>query len=162
VAWSSTVFDTSHRDYLYGLHGSSLLLAADTLLPSGQIREQGADAVADLSANFDWRENACKGILYISDEPLDGNTTNSVTDVAIENAINIANENGVTVFTIFIPKTSSIYDLSIYYDQYETLSQSTGGTAFFDNKVDQATYINLMPKVVCNSCENCSLKTYVN
>jgi len=162
VSWATTVFDTSHRDYLYDLHGPSLPLAADTLIPIGQSNEQGADAIADLSANFDWRAGACRGILYISDEPIDGNTTVAVTNTAVANAIAVANQNSVTVFNIYIPGMGSPFDAQVHYDQYSNLSDNTGGAAFFDDRVDTTTYINLMPRVVCNSCNNCNLNNFLN
>lgn len=160
AAWPTTLFDTSHVDYLTNIRGSGITnqMASFNLLPVGQFGEQGADAAADLSEFFDWRNDACRAILYISDEPLDGNTSISVTDTAIENAIQKATENNVTLFTIFIPLDAFNNPQNI--NEYIKLSESTGGMAFIDSAVDIDTYIRLMPQVVCNSCNSCTLNQF--
>ncbi|MCB0617390.1 MAG: hypothetical protein KDC43_24960 [Saprospiraceae bacterium] len=162
----ATLFATTHRQYLYALHGTSLPLAADTLSPVGQLAEQGADAVADLSVNFDWRENACRAILYISDEPLDGNTSPTVTDAAIANAIARANENGVTVFTIFFPM--AVFNTPLHIAEYQNLSENANGEAYINAGVGGADgvfngeiYIELLPKAVCQACNACKLNRFV-
>jgi hypothetical protein len=158
VSFPSTVFTESHIDYLYSLHGTSIQLAAN-MAPIGQINEQGADAVNDLSQYFDWREKACRSIFYISDEPLDGNTSIDIENAAVDSAIVSANANEVVVFTNAI--NEGALD-QIHIDNYERLCNSTMGENFLRMNVSTETYLELMPQIICNSCNACALNDFLN
>ena len=58
--WNGTAFTQSHRDYIFGIHGT-VPLAGDRP-PAGYKTEQGANAIEDLSKYAKWRKSACRAI----------------------------------------------------------------------------------------------------
>lgn len=162
--WSGTVFDKSHRQFIFDANGGSIALASD-VTPVGQANELGAHAVEDLSNFAPWRPGACRAIFYISDEELDGSLPRG--DFANETAataaaIASAQPNGVTVFTNFINQ----YNLGPNILQnYDDLTGQTGGFNLVTPTLADVTedlYIELMPQVVCNSCNSCVLNQFMN
>jgi len=65
-------FAQSHQQYLEGIGASGPFYHDQAAGSTSWHGEQGADAVADLSEFYDWRDNACRSILYISDTILEG------------------------------------------------------------------------------------------
>lgn len=148
--WPGTAFAQSHRDYIYGLHGT-VPMAADRP-PAGYKTEQGANAIEDLSKYAEWRDGACRAIFYISDEELDGNVPRK--DFAHETAetnaaISEANANNVTVFAHHL--TYQKLDPAIL-ENYRDLCHKTGGEVYFSNAPSQDEYVKLLTEVICNSC----------
>lgn len=95
--WANTNFLTSSHDYLVNLPGIN---AADL---NANHNEDGAKGVGDLADHYDWREGACRAILYIGDEGMeDGDPHNGTDDAAVTQAIADANANNVQVsLTVF-------------------------------------------------------------
>ena len=154
----SASFTTSHRDYLNALPGAPFSLEADQT-PSGFLGEQGANAVQDLSDFFDWRENACRSIFYISDEELDGSSPRGDTaneDLSTANAILAAQSNSVTVFSNYL--TYQGLGASILQN-YSDLTTQTGGLLFATNSnpLPANYYVdnNVFGDIVCNACNGC-------
>ncbi|MCB0855055.1 MAG: hypothetical protein KDD63_22695 [Bacteroidetes bacterium] len=163
VAWPNTVFQTSHRDYLDSIHNATLVLSGD-LPPMGYAPEQGANAVEDLSELFDWRKNACKAILYISDEELDGvNPRNDLANetATTQNAIDKALENGVAVFTHLIDKRNLAPSI---YQNYLDLAEKTGGIHLKtpDSSLSMQVYVDLIPIIICNACNGCTIQSLLD
>ena len=73
LSTSAGNFTRSHQEYLESV-GASGPFYHDTP-DTGYTREQGADAIADISEFFDWRAGACRSIFYICDTKLEGYTT---------------------------------------------------------------------------------------
>lgn len=148
--WSETVFTESHRNYIYGIHGT-VPLAADR--PHVGLRsEQGANAIEDLSKYNKWREGACRAIFYISDEELDGvSPRNDFANETAETnaAITEANANNVTVFAHHLTYQNLAPAI---LDNYRDLTQKTGGEVYFSSAPSKEEYIELLKKVICNSC----------
>ena len=121
--------------------------------------EQGAKGIADLSNHFDWIEGACRSILYISDEWLDGSfqgapsSDNDSFDepasaTATVIAVDTANINNVTLFAHLINSTKEA-------DHYRLLTESTGGSVHIGDKPSKALYIDLISEAACNCGGGC-------
>lgn len=153
-------FTQSHQQYLENI-GASSPFYHDTA-DSGYAREQGADAIADVSAYFDWRPRACRSIFYISDTKLEGYTTDLPANAAaVSQSIAAANANNVTVFahradnaTFVAPMTVAQMD-----QQYVDLCTSTGGEAVTGGVPSQALYEELLVKAICNCSADTGCKT---
>jgi len=146
-----TVFSQSHRDYIYGIHGTGTVLQAD-LNHVGYKPEQGANAIEDLSKFADWRDGACRAIFYISDEELDSWSPRNdfANETAATNAaITEANANDVTIFAHYI--TDQNLD-PLIKQNYEDLCYNTGGELYSSNTPSEKEYIKLLTEVICNSC----------
>lgn len=155
---AATNFTTSHRAYLTSLHGASVVLAADQN-HVGYSSEQGANAIEDLSKYFDWRENACRSIFYISDEELDGSSPRADylnEDAATADAISEAQDNNVAVFANYL--TNQLLGPSILTN-YTDLTSQTNGLLFTtgSNPLPANYYIDndVFTEIVCNSCNGC-------
>lgn len=149
--WASTLFTQSHRDYITGLHGPGVVLKGD-LNHVGYLKEQGANAIEDLSKYADWRDGACRAIFYISDEELDsyspiGDYANETTTTTA--AITEANANNVTVFAHHLTYQNRGPQI---IQNYKDLCYNTGGDVYFSNAPDEKEYEMLITDVICNSC----------
>ncbi|MEZ4934798.1 MAG: hypothetical protein R2788_22040 [Saprospiraceae bacterium] len=157
--FSTTVFNKSHRKYITDIHGTGVVLAADTG-HVGLKSEQGANAIQDLSKYAEWREGACRAIFYISDEELDSISPRG--DLANEaavtlSAINEANLNNVTVFAHHVtqqhPKPPApLGAWANVIQNYKDLCESTGGKAYFSDTANADQYVELLQEVICNAC----------
>jgi hypothetical protein len=162
--WAGTLFNTSHRQFIYTANGGIIPLASD-IAPVGFASELGAHAVEDLSNFAPWRPGACRAIFYISDEELDGSSPRgdfanetAATAAAIASAIG----NEVTVFTNFI--TANNLGASILQN-YDDLTGQTGGINLLSptySSVTEDSYIDFMPQIVCNACKACELGQLMN
>lgn len=153
--WSGTNFSQSHRNYIYGIHGTSVTLAADQPFV-GYTAEQGANAIEDLSKYFDWRTNACKAIYYISDERLDSITSNNANDdAATASAIVGANANNVAVFATYL--TYQNLNANVLQN-YTDITSQTGGILNTANAINAGYYSNsdVFQKIICNACNGCA------
>lgn len=154
---TGTSFSQTHEQYLNSIGYPGPFFHDDTTYgTTGWPHEQGADAIADLSAHFDWREKACRSIFYISDTNLDALGHDGGEVWAISNAINLATGNDVTVFAHFVAP-HQIYpttDLPIAIADYTNLCTSTGGIAQIGGAPTQALYEQLLKDTICNACGN--------
>ncbi len=161
--WGGTVFNSSQRTYIESIYGTGYTLPAADNNHRGLAQEQGANGIEDLSNLFDWRDNACKAIFYISDEELD--SVNPQNDFANEDqvtldAISAATTNGVTVFLHYVEQGRSPNILQNYTD----LASDTGGSLIYSDRghgsVTPQTYIDFMPQIICNACLGCELNQF--
>lgn len=146
-------FSQTHEQYLNGIGVNSALLTSNHP-DSGVPPEQGADAIADLSNYFDWRENACRAIFYISDTALDGASgpTTAENDAATGFAIAEANKNNVTVFAHFVEPHESGFDVAATTKNYNDLCNQTGGQAIIGGTATKTKYEKLLQEVICKAC----------
>ncbi len=162
--WGGTVFNTSHKQFIYTAQGGTVPLVSDNN-PSSVSQELGANAIEDLSSLAPWREDACRAIFYISDEEL--NSVDPQGDFAAETAatsaaINSAQANEVTVFTNYITQQNRGPSIMQNYDD---LTGQTGGVNLLSPtylSVTENTYIDFMPQIVCNACKACELGQFMN
>lgn len=146
--WTGTNFTASSRDYLVGLFGVN---AADLNTVTS---EDGAKGIGDLADHYDWRDGACRAILYIGDEGMEAGDPHDAADAAaVTQAIADANSNNVQVFTHRVSGTSATADPSKIVS-YQSLATQTGGK-FFNGPAAVADYENLMTEVICNACGVC-------
>lgn len=148
--WANTNFLTSSRDYLVNLPSVN---AADL---NANHPEDGAKGVGDLADHYDWREGACRAILYIGDEGMeDGDPHNGTDDAAVTQAIADANSNNVQVFTHRVSDTTTPGGANpAKILSYQSLATNTGGK-FFNGPATVADYENLVTEVICNACGVC-------
>ncbi len=164
VSFPNSLFTQTVRNYLNSVNQSTLNFALDdysNLTSSAAQFELGAAAMDDVSQYFDWREEACKAILYISDEPVNGGSGTPIEseNQAVENAIQSALNNEVALFT------NSLNDGAIgqvHLDNYEKITIETGGLNFFVDNANVETYLLIMPQIICNACNACQLNQFIN
>jgi hypothetical protein len=152
-SWPSSNFAQTHEQYLFALHGA-VPFFGETGPQGFPVSEQGADAIADLSHLFDWRKGACRTIFYISDTTLDGDYSQLPSDsAAVQNAINYALANQVTVFAHYVEGHVSNNDLLTKTDYYN-LCKQTGGQAMLTQTASASLYAKLLLEAICNACGN--------
>lgn len=149
--WSGTVFTTSHLDYLTGLGVDPSTLATNNPT-GGYAREEGANAVEDLSNHYDWRDDACRAIFYISDEELDG--ISPLGDVANEaaavaGAVAAATTNNVTVFANHL---TTLNRGATVEQNYRDMCEPTGGKAYISAAPSVSEYESMLAEAICGSC----------
>ena len=154
--WPDTVFDQSHSDYIINIQNKTSITVDKT--PSEWTTDKGARAIEDLSNYAEWREGACRAIFYISDEELDGvsprgdfSNETAKTDAAIA----AANANNVTVFAHLITQQDLAPQI---LQNYEDLCSETGGEFYSNDFPNTEKYIELLSKVICNSCGSSDCK----
>lgn len=151
-SWPGTAFSSSHRTYLNAL--SAGLLATDNPV-GGADREEGANAIEDLSKHANWRPGACRTIFYISDRELDGNTPvgDSTNEVNATTAAALAAQaHQVTVSAQYIPRPGNG---PLTQATYNHLCQDTGGTLYPPLPLVPSTapeYVAMFIDVVCAGC----------
>jgi len=174
---SQSVFQISHRDYLDSItmgnvSNGTIPLAVDRP-PSSYITEKGANCIEDLSQHFDWRQDACRAIFYISDEELDGSSPRmdyAQEQSEVDLAIVAANNNEVSVFSHLIDQETDqtiATHSTVIWDMYEQLSNETDGLNVRKSSVSADFYESLMAQIICNSCgvsvvnDPCSLNEFI-
>jgi hypothetical protein len=139
-------FTQSHQQYLESI-GATGPFKQDEAQPAGDSTypgEEGADSIADLCNFYDWREDACRSIFYISDTMLDGYS--AFYDAAATNATAAALANGVVLFAHKIPGGGAAIEAS-----YDKMTDATGGSTYH-GPVDAAKYVELLKNAICKAC----------
>lgn len=148
--WAGTIFNQKYKDYLNGLG----ITPAPTFF-SANHPEEGADATADIATFYDWREDACRSVLYISDEPMDrGSPQDAGDDAATTNAINVCNANNVTVFTHLVGGTGFDSNPGTVAN-FTDLAKKTNGKATIGGLGTKAQYLTILQDAICNACGGC-------
>ena len=146
---AGTQFTQTHQQYLESI-GSSGPFKQDEAQPAGDSTypgEEGADSIADICNFYDWREDACKAIFYISDTALDGYS--AFYDAAATNATAAALANGVVLFAHKITPGSE--DTPGIVASYDNLTLPTSGNAYH-GPVSEAEYVELIKEAICKAC----------
>ena len=147
--WSGTLFTTNYLTYLKTILNPDPLFATDNP-PGGFGSEEGANAIEDLSKYYNWRPDACRAIFYISDEILDGNTSNQAASAAaVAQAIAAANANDVTVFAHYL---THLNRPAWVQQQYQDLCTKTGGTLYASKTASKTEYETILAEAICGSC----------
>jgi hypothetical protein len=150
--WAGTVFTTDHLAYLKALWTPDPAFATDNPPRTDwhANREEGANAVEDLSKYYDWRPDTCRAIFYISDEDLDSwESTPAEDTAAVNSAVVAAKANDVTVFAHLIPSRSTTPKTQ---QDYKDLTTQTGGTAYINAAPSVAEYEKMLAEAICASC----------
>lgn len=139
----ATKFTQTYRDYLHGIG-----IPDTDIVGTPNDTEDGAAAVMDLSDHFDWRPSAAKAIFYLGDEALEGGDPQNVDDVtAVDSAITVASNKGVTVFTYFGTGNTDPNMLA----EYTRLANGTGGQAFSAPIANIGGFQAVLEKIICAS-----------
>lgn len=163
------VFTHTHQEYLKDVvKAPGPFLQDDTVgVPVG---EEGADAISDLANFFDWRDGACRAILYVSDTAPEGDkwpkgsakagqdVGQGTQQMAINRAIGICQANNVTVLVHYFPGEGERNDpawVALQRQNYSHLTFQTGGHARFDPKPSVKLYEELLEDSICNACGIC-------
>lgn len=145
---NTTIFSTTASDYLNKAGCKSKY--------ADKHPEEGADTISDLSSCPEiWREDACKAIFYVSDEPLDKGADQSAADTAAaQQAINIAAANDVRVFAHLAPGTPWHNNADTIKD-YTDLCEQTGGIVYIGQAATASLYEEILKEVICGACKGC-------
>jgi hypothetical protein len=147
--WAGTLFTTDYLNYLKALLNPDPVFSTDSPT-GGYSTEEGANAIEDLSKYYNWRPDACRAIFYISDEKLDGNTSNQAgSAAAVNQAVAAAVANEVSVFAHYYnhqPQPAWVMP------QYKDLCDRTGGTAYFSATATKAEYETILAEAICGAC----------
>ncbi|MDY6784548.1 MAG: hypothetical protein SW833_18710 [Cyanobacteriota bacterium] len=151
--WKGTNFDRRLREYLtqdLSIDESALRGRKRGEVASAGAQEDGARAVEDISAHFDWREGAARAIFYLGDEALEGGGAKTTQeDIEAANlAITGANNAGVAVHTYF--GTSKSKHREGIASEYARLATETQGQAFTDQDAISG-FSAVLEKVICGS-----------
>ncbi|NOY84132.1 MAG: hypothetical protein GXO96_04820 [Nitrospirae bacterium] len=145
--WPGTNFLTTSRNHLLGLGVNAGNLNTVT-------NEDGAKGVGDLAKHYDWREGACRAILYIGDEGMEqGDPHDGADDAAVTQAIADVNMSNVQIFTHRVSDTGVVADPA-KIASYQSLATQTGGK-FFNGPAGVGDYETLVTDVICNACGVC-------
>lgn len=147
----------SHEDYISTYGSFSGAFHTDDSTWDG---EQGSKAIADVSKYFPWEEEACRSILYISDEWLDSiSNGESASASSIPIAVNAAISNNVTLFTHLVDSTGGSQNNPANHpaiaNHYTNLAESTGGSAHIGDNPSKELYTSLISDVACNCGDSC-------
>lgn len=146
---AGTQFIQTHQQYLESI-GSTGPFKQDEAQPAGDSTypgEEGADSIADICNFYDWREDACKVIFYISDTALDGYS--AFYDAAATNATAAALANGVVLFAHKITPGSA--NSPGIVASYDNLTLPTSGHTYH-GPVSEAKYVELIKEAICKAC----------
>jgi len=146
--FSNTHFQTTAREHL-----------TNSGCPSKHAtkhKEEGADTIADLAeCPGIWREDSCRTIFYISDEPLDRGSPQDAGDtMATQQVIAAAQANNVSVFAHLAP--GNFHNNPATIQNYQDLCQQTSGQAFIGNPATSAEYAIMLEAAICKACDGCT------
>ncbi|WP_017663058.1 hypothetical protein [Baaleninema simplex] len=147
--WPGTKFDMSLRDYLtreVGVPESSLKAAKQgDPIKKGLPQEDGAPSIEDICNFFDWRTDALRTILYLSDDALKtgGGSVDEEDKKAATSAIATAKKKNVTVFTYL--GTGGTPEME---KEYARVANETGGKPF-TSKNAIGGFADILADVVC-------------
>ena len=156
--WGGTPFDMSLRDYLTreaGVPESSLKAAKynpASSYPSGA-KEDGAPSIEDTCNFFDWRTDALRTILYLSDDSLKtgGGKVDAEDIAAATSAIATAKKTKVTVFTYLGTTSFGPGETEKMKAEYARLATGTGGKPFTSKDAIGDGFVDILADVVCST-----------
>ena len=147
-------FETSHEVYLRSI-GFTGPFPQETppTVGEGYNPEEGADAIKVLSEKYDWREDACRAIFYISDTNLDSYGYDADDQTATDKAIASATANEVSIFAHYVEphQGGSPETVTTYTD----LTTKTGGKAQIGKSPTKELYVTLLQEAICEACNSC-------
>ena len=153
--WKESNFDRTVRDYLTKeckVKEADIRGRKRSQVKSGGAQEDGARTIEDLSTHFDWRPDATRAILYLSDEGLEGggSRVNKKDIDAANRAIEKAKKAQVAVHTYF-GKSKSSHKKAIQAE-YARVSEGTKGRAFTAADALEG-FTDLLETVICATKE---------
>ncbi len=133
-------FATNHNTYIKAIPVTEPLYSDTESHPEG-----AGISIADVARFFDWREDSCRSVLYITDTGMLGNAVQPThKQLAIDQAVS----NDVTVFIHNSGANSA--DKPAIYAEFEELATTTGGTASLGTAAAIPLYETMLEQAVCN------------
>ncbi|MEG4589369.1 hypothetical protein QUA54_29750 [Microcoleus sp. MOSTC5] len=152
--WKNTNFQQTLRAYLInscGVAETEIRGRKRGELPGGGAQEDGARAIEDISAHFNWRDGASRAIFYLSDEALEGGDDTEQEDIEAANrAIEKAKSAGAIVHTYFGTSKSKGRDKTAA--EFARVAKETGGRGFTD-KDALGGFAEILTQIICVSSE---------
>ncbi|WP_437681853.1 vWA domain-containing protein [Sorangium sp. So ce131] len=166
--FKKTRFDNTVRKYLTQTakaDASSLRSRADENLTEEQKKEfdpkeDGARAIEDVAAHFDWRPGAARSVFFLGDEPLEGGLSAAGQDQgdieAASRAIEVAKKTGTRVHTYmgtgkFSSDAKKHERMAKEIEaEYARVARETGGKSFTSTDAQQG-FQAVLEEVICGS-----------
>ncbi|ATB33198.1 vWA domain-containing protein [Melittangium boletus] len=152
--FKNTRFDTTVKNYLVGTakaDEASLRSRKKGSVAGGGAQEDGARAIEDVVAHYDWRPGARRAIFFLGDEAFEGGGNVDQEDIdATNRAIEAAKKGDVRVHTYLGTSSAKGKHRKALEDEFARAASETGGKAFTD-KDSLNGFQELLEKVICGS-----------
>ena len=153
--FKNTRFDTTVKNYLLGTakaDEAALRGRKKGTVAGGGAQEDGARAIEDVTAHFDWRAGAKRAIFFLGDEAFEGGGADidqEDTDAA-NRSIALAKDKEVRVHTYLGTSGAKEKQRKALEAEYARVASETGGQAF-TSKDALNGFQALLEKVICGS-----------
>lgn len=152
--FKGTKFDKTARDYLVktvGVDAATLRQRVRGKVAEGGAQEDGARLIEDIATHFDWRPEARRAMLYLSDEGLEGGGRVDEEDIAAAiRAITVAQRSNMRVHTYLGNVAYKKAEVDKLTTEFARVSKETGGQAF-TNETALSGLKDVLEKVICGS-----------
>ena len=152
--FKNTRFDTTVKNYLVGTakaDEAALKGRKKGSVSGGGAQEDGARAIEDVVAHYDWRPNARRALFFLGDEAFEGGGKVDKEDIAAANtAIESAKKANVKLHTYLGTSSAKGKDRKALEDEFARAASETGGKAFTDKDALNG-FQDMLEKVICGS-----------
>lgn len=160
--FKGTKFDKTARDYLtktVKVDEAKLRQRKRGTVAEGGAQEDGARLIEDIATLFDWRPEARRAMLYLSDEGLEGGGRVDEEDIAAATqAITVAQRNNMRVHTYLGDVAYKKADKDKLAAEFKRVAEETGGQAFTKESA-LAGLKDVLEKVICGSKQKYTVTT---
>ena len=160
--FKGTKFDKTARDYLtktVKVDEAKLRQRKRGTVGEGGAQEDGARLIEDIATHFDWRPDARRAMLYLSDEGLEGGGRVDDEDLAAANqAIIVAQRNNMRVHTYLGDVAYKKADKDKLAAEFKRVAEETGGQAFTKESALSGLK-DVLEKVICGSKQKYTVTT---
>ncbi|UQA59838.1 VWA domain-containing protein [Polyangium aurulentum] len=153
--FKNTRFDTTVRNYLVSTakaDEASLRVRKKGTVEGGGAQEDGARAIEDVIAHYDWRPDAKRAVFFLGDEALEGGgaDVNKEDIDAANRAIEAAKKGDVRIHTYLGTSGAKEKQRKALEGEFARVADETGGKAF-TSKDALNGFQALLEKVICGS-----------
>ena len=160
--FKGTKFDKTARDYLtktVKVDEAKLRQRKRGTVAEGGAQEDGARLIEDIATHFDWRPDARRAMLYLSDEGLEGGGRVDEEDMAAASqAIVVAQRNNMRVHTYLGDVAYKKADKDKLAAEFKRVAEETGGQAFTKESALSGLK-DVLEKVICGSKQKYTVTT---
>ncbi|SEM65666.1 hypothetical protein SAMN05444354_120109 [Stigmatella aurantiaca] len=153
--FKNTRFDTTVKNYLTGTakaDESALRGRKKGTVAGGGAQEDGARAIEDVIAHYDWRPSAKRAVFFLGDEAFEGggSDVNQEDIDAANRAIDAAKKSDVRIHTYLGTSGAKEKQRKALENEFARAASETGGKAF-TSKDALNGFQELLEKVICGS-----------
>jgi hypothetical protein len=152
--FKNTRFDTTVKNYLTGTakaDEAALRGRKKGSVSGGGAQEDGARAIEDVAAHYDWRPGARRAVFFLGDEAFEGGGSVDKDDIdAANRAIDAAKKGDVRIHTYLGTSSAKEKQRKALEDEFARAATETGGKAF-TSKDALNGFQDLLEKVICGS-----------